>query len=251
MYFCGGGVSIVPDHMASEMRTVYCDESCHLECDGQPIMLVGCVWSGKQSIKSLHDELSEIKSRHQASGELKWSKVSRSRENFFLEVVDWFFSKEELHFRCVVVADKDKLDHSVFNRGSHEEFYYKLYYQLLHRILSPDGTYEVYIDLKDTRGRLMLPKLREILCSAKHDFMGAMISQIQNVHSCEIGMVQLADFLLGAVSYRNRKLGANDTKLKVIKKIEELLGRRLTQTSPLSEHKFDVFVFHPREIVGE
>ena len=169
--------------MASQIESIFCDESCHLERDGQPIMLVGCVWAEKKSVKLLHEELSALKAKHRADGELKWQKVSRSREAFFLDVVDWFFAQGEMRFRCVVVADKNKLNHAVFNRGSHEEFYYKLYYQLLHRILQPEKKYEVYIDLKDTRGRLMLPKLKEILCTAEHDFKGAMICNIQVVHS--------------------------------------------------------------------
>jgi hypothetical protein len=185
---------------------------------------------------------------HRARGELKWQKVSKSRLVFFQDVLDWFFSTDALHFRSVVVTDKTRLNHPVFNRGSHEEFYYKLYYQLLHRILVPANSYEIYLDLKDTRGRLMLPTLRDVLCSAKHD--DKIISHIQNVHSREIGMVQLADFLLGAVAYRNRNLQTNPAKLALVQRIEAFHKKSLVRTSMLSEQKFDVFLFQPKDGAG-
>lgn len=211
-------------------------------------MLVGCIWTDKKSVSHLHAELDELKEKHKARGELKWQKVSNSRLPFFQEVVDWFFSTDALHFRTVVVTDKTKLNHALFNRGSHDEFYYKLYYQLLHRILVPANSYEIYVDLKDTRGRLMLPTLRDVLCNAKHD--NKIITHIQNVHSREIGLVQLADFLLGAVAYRNRNLQSNPAKVALVQRIEAFHKKSLVHTSPLSEQKFDVFLFQPKPGTG-
>lgn len=212
-------------------------------------MLVGCIWTDKNSVAHLHKELDEIKEKHSARGELKWQKVSNSRLQFFQDVLDWFFSSDALHFRSVIVTDKTKLNHAFFNRGSHEHFYYKLYYQLLHRILVPANSYEIYVDLKDTRGRLMLPTLRDVLCSgAKHD--DRLISHIQNVHSREIGLVQLADFLLGAVAYRNRNLQSNPAKVVLVHRIEAIHKKSLVRTSPLSEQKFDVFLFQPQDGAG-
>lgn len=235
----------------SDIEVIFCDESCHLEHDRQPVMLVGCVWADRKAIRRLNDELDAIKEKNHARGELKWQKVSQSRLSFFLEVVDWFFASADLRFRAVVVADKAKLNHAVFNRGSHDEFYYKLYYQLLHRVLQSEKQYEVYIDLKDTRGRLMLPKLREVLSTAKNDFQGAQINNIQNVHSREVALVQVADFLLGAVSYRNRGLSGNEAKSQIVERIEKHYQKPLVSSSPMAEEKFDVFIFHPKEVAGQ
>lgn len=232
--------------VASDIEVVFCDESCHLEGDGQPIMLVGCIWTSKRALRRLNSEFAELKEKHHTNGELKWSRVSKSREAFFLEVVDWFFKSDALHFRCVVVADKNKLNHALFNKGSHDKFYYKLYFMLLQRVLQADKKYEVFVDLKDTRGRLMLPHLREVLCSAKH--ASAMIGNIQNVHSKEVALVQLADFLIGAVAYRNRNLSANDTKKLVVDRIEKNYGKALSTSSSLAEGKFDVFIFNPKDV---
>ncbi len=66
--------------MAKDMATlynVYCDESCHLENDGQPIMVLGAAWCPQEDTRHLGVELREIKTRHKARGELKWSKTSK------------------------------------------------------------------------------------------------------------------------------------------------------------------------------
>ena len=65
---------------------IYCDESCHLENDGKPIMLLGGIWCPIEEVKRLAAELRDIKNRYKATGELKWTKVSKARQDFYLEV---------------------------------------------------------------------------------------------------------------------------------------------------------------------
>lgn len=112
----------------SKIVNIYCDESCHLEHDHLPIMLFGAVWCPQEETKQHIAALRELKERHWARGELKWTKVSESRKLFFLETVALFFSSANLNFRCLIVNDKAKLDHEYYNQGSHDSFYYKMYY---------------------------------------------------------------------------------------------------------------------------
>jgi len=114
---------------------IYCDESCHLEHDGFPIMLLGAVWCPLDKAKSISKEIRKIKAAHNAKGELKWTKVSNSRLKFYQNLLDYFFGEDGLNFRCLVVIGKDRLNHSYFNQGSHDSFYYKMYYQLLLNIV--------------------------------------------------------------------------------------------------------------------
>ena len=148
-----------------------------------------------------------------------------------------------LHFRALVVLNKDKLNHNYFNAGSHDTFYYKMYFSLLSKILSPDNLYNIYLDIKDTRSRNKVKKLREVLCNNVHDFTSEMINHIQNIHSNESDLMQLADFLLGAVSYRHRNLSGNEAKVAVIDRLEQGLGKSLLKSTPLSEQKFNLFLF--------
>lgn len=127
----------------TEVFNIYCDESCHLENDHQPVMLLGAIWCPQEKVKRLSTEIQELKARHNANGELKWTKVSKARVDFYTEVVDWFLDEMPLHFRGLVVMNKENLDHAKFNSGSHDDFYYKMYFSLLNKILSPDQRYNI------------------------------------------------------------------------------------------------------------
>lgn len=228
--------------------TIYCDESCHLEHDNQKVMLLGCIWIPQQKIVEAVEEFRELKRAHKSSGELKWVKVSNSRLPFFLNLVDWFFASPHLHFRCLVVPDKSALNHDAFNQGSHDVFYYKMYFSLLNKILDPGVCHDIYIDIKDTRSKFKIQKLHEILCNDRYDFTQQMIRKIQHVRSHEVELLQVADFLLGAVSYRHRQLTTSRAKLAIVERIEKHHGRGLVWTTPLSETKFNIFVWSPRVI---
>lgn len=227
---------------------IYCDESCHLLNDKQGVMLLGAVWCPKGDATRLSRELRDIKERHGARGELKWTRVSKSRLNFFHELVEWFFSESPLHFRCLVVQNKGALNHDIFNEGSHDTFYYKMHFSLLNKILSPDSQYRIYLDIKDTRSSMKVQKLKDVLCCDQYDFTGQMIQKIQHVRSHEVELLQLADFLLGAVAYHHRELDTSTAKLDIIRKIEKRLGRSLTRSTPLSESKFNIFVWKPQQV---
>lgn len=71
----------------SKIVNIYCDESCHLEHDHLPIMLFGAVWCPQEETKQHIAALRELKERHRARGELKWTKVSEFRKLFFFETV--------------------------------------------------------------------------------------------------------------------------------------------------------------------
>ena len=230
----------------NDIFNIYCDESCHLQNDKQPVMLLGCVWCPSAEVKRLAAELRDIKKRHNAAGELKWTKVSQARHDFYLELTSWFLAEAPLHFRALVVQNKQTLNHDYFNQR-HDDFYYKMYFSLLSKILSPDRQYNIYLDIKDTRSRRKIRKLSEVLCNDKFDFTSQMIRHIQNIHSKESDLMQLTDFLLGAVSYRHRGLSGNAAKEAVIKHLEESLERDLLQSTPLREEKFNLFLFTPRQ----
>lgn len=234
---------------SGEIINVYCDESCHLEHDRQGAMSIGCVWAPRREIVRLNNEFKQLKKEYGAKGELKWTKVSPKQIDFYLRIVDWFFAEPNLHFRALVVPDKTLLDHEKFNKGSQDSFYYKMYFSLLNKILSPDQYYNILIDKKDTRSRTKIRQLREILCNDKWDFTGQMIINIRHIHSDRVPMAQLTDFLLGALSYRARFLDSSEAKTSVIRQMEKKRGRKLLSTTSLQEQKFNVFIWQARKNV--
>lgn len=235
----------------SEIFNVYCDESCHLEHDNKPVMLLGALWCPQDEVVRLSKEIQTMKLHYRAAGELKWGKVSQARLEFYLKLVDWFFNQASLHFRGLVVLHKERLDHKQFNEGSHDEFYYKMYFSLLSKILEPDQKYNIYLDIKDTRSSTKVQKLREILCNDKYDFTSHMIGHLQNIRSHESNLLQVCDFLLGALSYRHRELIENAAKVSIVNRIEEALGHDVLRSTPLGEGKFNLFLFTPLKGKGE
>ena len=86
---------------------VYCDESCHLENDGQKAMVLGAVWCPKEKRLEIAERIREIKQKHglERDFEIKWTKVSPSKLAFYQDIVDYFFDDDDLHFRGLVVPD--------------------------------------------------------------------------------------------------------------------------------------------------
>lgn len=235
----------------ARIYNVYCDESCHLERDGHPIMLIGGIRCPLSKVQEISLSIREIKERHKARGEIKWTKVSSSRIEFFKNIIDYFFSNKDLHFRCLIVNDKSRLNHSAFNQGSHETFYYKMYYSMLKIILDPVNVYNIYVDIKDTRSHQRVDKLKEVLCNNFYDFTGDMIRKIQQIRSEESEIMQIADLLIGAVGYLNRELSTNAAKMEIINHIQSKSRLTLRNKTSLYNRKFNLFFFTPSLPGGE
>lgn len=226
---------------------IYCDESCHLEHDGIKPMGLGCVWCEKEERLEIFNELRRIKTRYglKPHCELKWNAVSPAKIDYYEEVLNYFFTNPNLHFRALVVSDKSQLNHNYFCQ-SHDDFYYKMYFNLLKTIITPGDYYEVYIDIKDTKSEQKVRKLKEVISTSHYDFDQSMIKRIQQVDSSDVELVQLTDLLLGAVVYYQRGLTGSAAKLKLIELIKEKSGYSLTRSTLYKEDKFNLFFWKPQ-----
>lgn len=230
---------------------IYCDESCHLEHDRLGVMVLGAVWCPKDSARDIAQRMKEIKARHglPKTFEIKWTKVSLGKQQFYLDLADFFFDSKDLHFRALIVPDKTRLQHDVFDQN-HDIFYYKMYFTMLKQILSPSEIYHIYLDIKDTRSREKTAKLHDVLCSSMYDFSQTIIDRVQVVHSHEVQQIQLADLLIGTISYINRDLGENPGKVALVNRVKQRSGYSLQHSTLLKEEKFNLFRWRASE-VGE
>jgi hypothetical protein len=233
-----------------ELINIYCDESCHLEHDHLGVMVLGAIWCPQARTAALAEEARTLKKRFGLSPEweLKWVKVSGGRLDYYQAVLDWFWQTEDLHFRALVVPDKSKLDHDAHNQ-THDEWYYKMYFDLLKVIIDPKQQYNIYLDLKDTRGAAKVRKLHEVLSNAQYDFARSVIQRIQLVRSHEVELLQLADFLSGLIAYVNRELGTSKSKVALTEQLQRASGYSLRRTTLLRENKVNLFRWHAREVV--
>jgi hypothetical protein len=79
-----------------------------------------------------------------------------------------------------------------------------------------------------------------------YDFDRNIIKKIQLIRSEESEIIQLADILIGALSYLNRKLNTSTAKKQIIDHIKQRSGLSLEKNTLLQEKKFNLFLWQPQ-----
>lgn len=230
-----------------ETINIYCDESCHLEHDRQPIMVLGAVWCPIEKTREIADRMREIRIAHNLAPalELKWGKVSPAQLGFYTHMLDYFLDEPDLHFRAVIVPDKSELRHEDFDQ-THDTWYYKMYYEMLKVIIEPHNRHRIYLDLKDTHGGRKVAILHSVLRNNFRDTEGRIVQRVQQVRSHEVQQVQMADFLSGLICYANRRLDTSQAKAALVQHMRRRINRMLTGTTSPSERKVNLFRWKPQ-----
>lgn len=251
--------------MNQMIYNVYCDESCHLPLpndglissgvDGDAqVMAIGGIWCPAARVRPLVEGLRALKVRHglERLFELKWQKVSPAQSALYLEWLDYFFDCDDLHFRGAVVPDKAaffQYHQRASLGGDHNDAYYRLYFDTLKVIFDPCARYNIYLDAKDTRGRSKLAGLRhKLLDNPFYEVPPDLIDKLQEIRSHESDLLQLADLLLGALTYANRGLenrpDANAGKTAFLARLRERSGYGLKRSTLHGESKLNLWVWH-------
>lgn len=233
----------------SETYNIYCDESCHLEHDHQKAMVIGAVWCPFDQRKEIATRIREIKKKHGLSQdfEVKWTKVSPAKKEFYLDLIDYFFDDDDLHFRALVVPDKSILNHEAFKQ-THDEWYYKIYFDMLKIIINPASRYNIYLDIKDTLGGKKVEKLHEVICNSLYDFSRQIVEKVQIVESKHVEQLQLADLLIGSLSYLHRGLSGNSGKEALIERMKERSHYSLIRNTLPQEKKVNILVWQGQDL---
>ena len=222
---------------------IYCDESSHLENENNKYMILGSVYCHISKLEEINSRIKSIKNKYKNTREIKWTRISKSKEELYTDFIDYFFDNDDLHFRCIII-NKENLNHEGYN-SNHDTFYYKSYFNLLKQIINRDYSYNIYIDIKDTKGVNKIKKLQNVLSHNVYDFDNNIIKKIQEIRSHESSLLQITDLFIGAMSYlnnyTNNKSKNSIIKNNLIQKIKERSKLSLTKTTLLSEDKFNVF----------
>jgi len=223
--------------MAQKTFNIYCDESTHLKNDHHPYMLLGYVSIAYPQIKMAKEQIKRIKAKYHFGGELKWTNVYDKTYPMYNEILEYFFMTD-LNFRAVII-DKSQIDETrpeyTFN-----DFYFRMYFQLLHQLTDLENNYNLYFDIKDTCSHKKLHKLKDIL------HWNTSVRNFQFIRSHESCFLQMADILMGAINY-NLRIEKGDIKGKVIakrklvEKIKLHTNISLARTTPLFHKKFNLF----------
>jgi hypothetical protein len=153
-----------------------------------------------------------VRRKHALFGEVKWSKVSRSKLSVYKEFADVFFDlmqADKVHFHSLI-ADTSTFDHRTYNRGSREIGFNKLIYQLLvnkfGRLYGDHYRLYVYLDHRTTRASLI--ELRTIVnagVAKRWDIQGWPFRRLDFRESTATDLFQITDLLIGAMGHHKNE----------------------------------------------
>lgn len=230
--------------MSSRSYNYYMDETCHLLKDDSRYMVIGALACPKSKTYEITNNINNIKLQHGLSKrfEIKFTKISPAKYNFYKQLLEYFMSDDNLLFRCVVI-DKQLLDHSKFHQ-THDDFYNKMAYYLFRYFLLGEYNY-IYIDYKDTMSHHKGKIVEECLINAKR-IPSVFQFKVQPINSIESNILQLSDLLIGLVGYKARQLTGSKSKLDLIRYLETVLEYPIDQTTPYGKDcKIDVLRWRP------
>lgn len=221
---------------------VYCDETLpDLFTSANPngrFLMIGSLWLPSDMRNTAKERIAELRKKHAVHGEIKWRKISPSKQDFYIELIDLFMSFGlDMRFRCVAV-DRTEVNMGRLN-GDAELGFYKFYYQTLHHWILDNNEYSIFCDLKLNRDRSRLSTLKTVL---GHTNRTSQIDVVQSLPSPEVVLLQLCDVLLGAASARmngRKNLGA--AKALVVQRLERRLDRHRLGPTSAAERKYNLF----------
>ena len=226
-----------------ENINIYCDESCHLEHDHQKVMVLGAISCPENKAREISLQIKQLLIKHNLNEhyETKWVKVSKSKLDYYEDLISLFYEIPNLNFRSIVISDKSKLKHEDFHQ-THDTFYYKMYYELLKPLVS-GKVFNIYLDIKDTKSKTKMEFLRNIIT---RKFPDCKAVKIQTVQSHEVRILQIADVLIGAISYINRNLSTSVAKLELIQFLQQKTNIMFRESTPLNRKKINNFFWEPK-----
>lgn len=221
---------------------IYCDESYPdlftSKKSENKFLVIGSLWLKAEDRPKFKNEIHQLRNRHKIGSEFKWRKVSPSKLDFYMNLVQWFHEQNlNLRFRSIIV-DHSKVDLLKYHDNDHELGFYKFYYQMLKHWILDFNEYSIFCDYKSNRVKNRLDTLKQCLSYAN---LSSQILAVQATRADESVFIQLADLLTGMVSAKfNNAIKEGTAKQTILKKYEELRGNELTAT-PKGEEKFNIF----------
>ena len=78
----------------SKIYNLYCDESCHLQYDGNDIMVIGTVYCEKKYSYEINNDIRKIKEKYgiSLSNETKWNKVHQNKIDYYIELIKYLIT---------------------------------------------------------------------------------------------------------------------------------------------------------------
>ncbi|MBK5247357.1 MAG: DUF3800 domain-containing protein [Peptostreptococcaceae bacterium] len=224
------------------MIEIYCDESRQdLLTSSNPTSvytLIGSLWMTKEIRLDMARRMYALREEYKVWGEIKWSKVSPSKIEFYKSLIALFFDSQKMpYFRCILI-DSKKVDNEKYNSGDCELGFYKFYYQVLYHWINENPiNCRVFCDIKENKDKNRLKTLHRTLQYTSN----GRVEAVQALRSSDTPMLQFCDFLLGMASARlNNSVAQCSAKFALIEYFEKQLGMKISPTNK-NVRKYNVF----------
>ncbi|MGX3098489.1 DUF3800 domain-containing protein [Helicobacter sp. 23-1046] len=231
---------------------IFCDESNHLDYKDNPtlksnIMVLGAIRVAEEEVEQINKHIKYLKHKHNYHKELKWTKLHISQKPFYDELLDFFFSEVCLKFQALLIPSKKNLKHDIYNDGSADLFYYKMFYYVFRNLFEAEVNVgekidaKIYLDYKDSRCGTRMQQLKEVLQSKYKDNLNV---EVFTAKSHESNIIQLVDLLIGAIAYQAREDLEHKSEIKnyIVNILEsKLYNKSLKLSTPPWESKFNIF----------
>ena len=192
-------------HVPMDMYHIYADESCK---DSHKVLVLGGLIVDSSEDRFVCNSLRAVREKYQTFGEVKWTKTSAAKLDFYKAFADVFFDracKDEMHFHSLVV-ETATFDHTRHNMGDAEIGFNKLIYQLmLHKFGRKYGNKPLYVFLDDRTSKTSPDEMRPMLNSELKKRWSKPLLPFRRIHftkSHESEILQLNDLLIGAIGFR-------------------------------------------------
>lgn len=231
--------------------SIFCDESCHLQFDNSNVMCIGAIIISDEYLEEYKNKIKRIKNKYGILHELKWNTVSRTHLAMYDEILSLFF-ESPMTFRSILIKNKSNIQAQSLERDEYNRFYYSVIERLIRFSIRHNSdsvnSYRIFLDLKDNHGKIKLASIHQELT----DMIGTddIIQSMQNIRSHESQFIQLADIIIGAITYRTRGLNASEAKTHIVRFIEELSGYHIDEGTEPGDNKFAIYDFQPKRRNG-
>lgn len=231
--------------------SIFCDESCYLQFDNSDIMCIGAIIVPDADLDAYKVELKRIKRKYGILHELKWNTVSRTHLAMYDEILRLFF-ESSMVFRSVLIKNKSNIQAHSLKRDEYNRFYYSVIERLIRFSIRHNSdsanSYRIFLDLRDNNGKIKLASIHSELTNMIRT--NDKIQSLQNIRSHESQFIQLADIIIGAITYRSRGLNGSEAKSHIVRLIEELSGYHLDEGTEPGDDKFAIYDFQPKKRNG-
>lgn len=188
------------------MLNIYIDESSQT---GHRYLVLGGICVSNDDCHLVDEAFGRARIPELPAGELKWTKVSRSKLPAYMRVVDAFFDGigggKVFDFHSLVV-DTHARNEALFNEGSREIGFNKEIYQLSMKFirLYPGNLYHIYPDQRTTSSKT--EELRLILNRGAAKNYRRVEWPVRRLHFRDSGIetcLQIVDILTGCIAFLN------------------------------------------------